>query len=137
MSRTLYPDHCIKFKQINYQENGWSTLGRNPIKVVVDMIGDDGEIRQKIINQVQQTSKAEKKLRSFRSSKSFHKSEKREFFPPSPQKAEDKKTSGSFVFNRFSYDDGRQIPVEKRVKTKSSSNFYRQEGRKNIEIVFC
>lgn len=38
-------------KNYNNQLYRSSSLGRNPIKVVVEMTGDDGQIHQKIVTQ--------------------------------------------------------------------------------------
>ena len=54
---------------------------RNPIKVVVDMMGEDGLIRQKIVNQEQPNYSGKTKLGLFRVSKSLTKMEKYEQTP--------------------------------------------------------
>lgn len=56
-------EQTVKIRQLKYQNqkalteinnkrsSKSSSLGRNPIKIVVDMIGEDGVVHQKIINQ--------------------------------------------------------------------------------------
>lgn len=63
MSNSLRGEQIGKVRQLNYEtfqpnspsllkkQQRASSLGRNPIKIVVDIIGEDGAIHQKIINQ--------------------------------------------------------------------------------------
>ena len=114
---------------------------RNPIKVVVDMMGEDGLIRQKIVNQEQPKYSGKTKLGLFRVSKSLTKMGKYEQTPLPLQTYRSTKPTGlarTFVFNKFNYDNYKQFPIPKTLNSMPSKKTkLKNSNHKNIEIVFC
>ena len=104
-------------------------------------MGDDGMIRQKIINQEQPDFNGRTKLGMFRSTKSHHKFEKYQETPIPMQTFQSTKPSGlarSFVFNKFNYDNYRQFPIPKTLNSMPGKQTkFKSSSQKNIEIVYC
>lgn len=69
MNQNLANDQFMKVKHVNYENKRSTKLsksasqGRNPIKIVVDMIGEDGAVHQKVINQDRDTFSSAVKLK--------------------------------------------------------------------------
>ena len=105
------------------------------------MMGDDGTIKQKIINQEQPDFTGRTKLGQFRTTRSVHKMEKYEETPIPLETFQSTKPSGlarSFVFNRFSYDNYKEFPIPKTLKSMpGKSTKFRSASQKNIEVVYC
>ncbi|MCB0368659.1 MAG: hypothetical protein KDD45_04225 [Bdellovibrionales bacterium] len=80
MSKLKTNNQFLTIKELNYNDSNQhkmhkstSTFTRNPIKVVVDMMGEDGIIQQKIINQEQPNFNGRTKLSIFKVTKSMPK----------------------------------------------------------------
>jgi hypothetical protein len=118
-----------------------TSLARNPIRVVVDMMGEDGFMQQKIITQEQPKYNGRTRLGQFKAASSMPKLEKHE---PTPvpldtfRSTQPKGLSRSFVFNRFHYDNYRQFPIPKTRNSMLSKKQRQSNGEyRNIEVVFC
>ena len=79
MSNLVLGNKSLKIKQLKYDDDNKlfrvNSVPRNPIKVVVDMIGDDGNVHQHIIKENHSRHK-EPKINTFRMTQSVHKIDK-------------------------------------------------------------
>jgi len=81
------------------------------------------------------------RLSQYRSSHSLHKIEKNEQTPIPLSTHRSTKPEGlarTFVFNKFNYDNYRQFPIPKNMRSMPSKKVkVNNNNNKNIEVVFC
>jgi hypothetical protein len=127
---------CVRIKNFQYA-SFHSTRPRmqgerNPIKIVIDKIGADGNLHQQVVNQnddfEREGERSDQKM-ALSPKPVHHQSVKTLRSPLQPEMAR------SHVFNRFHYDNYQQLPTDRQFRTQPRKP--RGSNHKNIEVVFC